>query len=433
MRAGPFEVSVLAADSMGVRSLATLVDACGTLIGLDLGASIAPRRYGLPPHRRELEALSRARSAVAEAARKAEVIVVTHYHYDHYMRDEPEVYRGKRLFLKNPSSDVNRSQRWRARVFLEGMRVMRIAEVHYADGGSFDLGGPRIEFSRAVWHGEPGTPVGRVVMARISCGGESLIFASDVQGPADPGALGELESWRGARLLELSGPPTYFAGLKVPESAVDAGLAGLMHLIKSEVAETIIVDHHLLRDLNYRGYISGHEEEAARRGLRLVTAAEFMGRGVEQLEALRRRLWSEPGSGSVGFEADEEGERPAPTSRGQAALLDGSPEHGLRHRAYQPVHLPAVLEEYQGGYAHDLVPVGYVGVFVDVHAREDHPAREPLGQPDHYWLYQLAGIAPLGPEVHYHAVVAGDEAVEVVQAQLHRLAVDLLPRRRLGR
>lgn len=292
MRVGPFGVSILAADSMGVRSLATMVDACGTLIGLDLGASIAPRRYGLPPHRSELSALSRAMDAVIGAAREAGAIVISHYHYDHYMRDHPELYRGKRLFVKNPSSDVNGSQRWRARAFLEGAGVSRAAEVHHADGGAFDLGGIRMEFSRAVWHGEPGTPVGRVIMSRISCGGESVVFASDVQGPADPDALVALEMWSGARLLELSGPPTYFAGLKVPEDAVDAGLAGLMELIRSRVAETVVVDHHLLRDLEYRNAISTHAAEAAARGVRLLTAAEFMGAGVEQLEAMRRYLWS---------------------------------------------------------------------------------------------------------------------------------------------
>ena len=292
---GSFHVSILAADSMGVRSLATLVDACGVLVGLDLGASIAPRRYGLPPHREELSALSRATEEIVEAAREAEALVITHYHYDHYMKDRPEIYKGKVLFVKNPTSDINRSQRWRARAFLEDMGVARLTEVHYADGGAFDLGGPRIDFSRAVWHGEPGTPVGKLLMARISCGGESIVFASDVQGPADPDALGILEAWGGARLLELSGPPTYFAGLKVPEDAVEAGLAGLMAIVKSRAAETVVVDHHLLRDLNYRDAIAAHLEEAEANGVRLLTAAEFMGSEVEQLEARRRELWSRDG------------------------------------------------------------------------------------------------------------------------------------------
>ena len=286
-------MSVLASDSMGVRSLATLVDACGTMIGLDLGASIAPRRYGLPPHREEVEALSSAMRSIVGAIKEAEAIVITHYHYDHYVRDEPKLYRGKRLFVKNPSSDVNRSQRWRARAFLEEGGVSRSAEVHYADGGSFDLGGVRLDFSRAVWHGEPGTPVGKVIMARISCSGESLVFASDVQGPVDPDALRTLEGWGVARILELSGPPTYFAGFKVPEEAVSAGLAGLMELVRSGAAEVIVADHHLLRDLDYREAIAAHLEEAEARRVRLLTAAELMGYEVRQLEALRRQLWSE--------------------------------------------------------------------------------------------------------------------------------------------
>jgi len=66
VRLGPFDVSILAADSMGVRSLATVVNACGVRLGLDLGASLAPRRYGLPPHELELKALERALKRAAE-------------------------------------------------------------------------------------------------------------------------------------------------------------------------------------------------------------------------------------------------------------------------------------------------------------------------------------------------------------------------------
>ncbi|MGC9189653.1 MAG: hypothetical protein ACP5GG_02910, partial [Conexivisphaera sp.] len=87
-------------------------------------------------------------------------------------------------------------------------------------------------------------------------------------------------------------PPTYFAGLKVSEDAVDAGLAGLMDIVKSRSAEVVVVDHHLLRDLNYRDAIAAHADEAGVRGVRLVTAAELMGYEVEQLEAMRRELWS---------------------------------------------------------------------------------------------------------------------------------------------
>ena len=39
----------LAADSLGVRSMATYVEAGSTGLLLDPGATLAPARYGLPP------------------------------------------------------------------------------------------------------------------------------------------------------------------------------------------------------------------------------------------------------------------------------------------------------------------------------------------------------------------------------------------------
>jgi len=48
VRLGPFDVSILVTDSTRVRSIATVVNICGVRLGIDLSASLAPRRYGLP-------------------------------------------------------------------------------------------------------------------------------------------------------------------------------------------------------------------------------------------------------------------------------------------------------------------------------------------------------------------------------------------------
>ena len=308
VRVGPFDVSILAADSMGVRSIATVVDACGVRLGIDLGASLAPRRYGLPPHELELKALERALGRAAEEVQASDAVVITHYHYDHYMRDRPELYSGKRLLVKDPEHNINWSQRGRARRFLVEGGVARSASVSYADGQSFRVGDLTLDFSQAVWHGEPSTKVGRVLMVRARCNDESVIFASDVQGPADPQAVEQLKAWAGARLLVLSGPPTYFAGFKVPEEAVQRGLEGLMELIRAHVAETIVVDHHLLRDLAYRERLAPHTQAAEEEGVRLLTAAEFMGVGVNQLEARRKELWGKKGGGEGKGGGETEGD-----------------------------------------------------------------------------------------------------------------------------
>ncbi len=291
------KVSVLAADSMGVRSLATVVEACGLVVGIDLGASLAPRRYGLPPHELELRALEEALSEAGRWVRESHAVVITHYHYDHYMSREPELYEGKLLLVKHPQENINFSQKMRARRFLKLSGLEGRAEVKYADGRSFDLSGVKVEFSEAVWHGEPGTKVGRVLMVRVSCGEGSAVYCSDVQGPADPEALKKLIEWgrEGIDVLVLGGPPTYFAGFKVPVEAVEKGLKGLMRVIKEVRPEALIVDHHLLRDLNYREKIEEHIKVARETGVKLLTAAEYMGKPLNQLEARRKELWRSSG------------------------------------------------------------------------------------------------------------------------------------------
>ncbi len=285
-------VRILAADSMGVRSLATVVEAGGVVIGLDLGASIAPRRYGLPPHELELRRLEEALDNAREWIRQSHVIVVTHYHYDHYIRDEPDLYRGKILLVKHPKVDINRSQAIRSYKFLV-KGIGDSARVEYADGRAFEFEGVRVEFSKPVWHGAPGSRVGKVLMVRIIYEGESVIFTSDVQGPADPEALEVLRRWSTPRpsLVVLGGPPTYFAGYKVPVKDVEAGLKGMEQIVREIRPSVLVYDHHLLRDAKYKDKIAHILDAAASNGVKMVTAAEYMGRPVEQLEAMRRELW----------------------------------------------------------------------------------------------------------------------------------------------
>lgn len=286
-------VRIVAADSMGVRSLATFVDMCGVSVGIDLGAALAPRRFGLPPHRVEYERLEGALDTARRLVRESDVIVITHYHYDHYIRGEPEIYYGKRLLVKSIERDINWSQRFRGYMFLKRSGLVDRAYVVPGDSSTFTLDRLVIELSKPVWHGEPGSRVGKVLMVRILCEGDSLIFTSDVQGPADPDAISILRSWSKPRpnLIVLGGPPTYFSGILVAEDAVRKGLDGLEIVLRDVRPEVLVVDHHLLRDIGYLKHIERHARVASELGVKLMTAAEYEGRPVEQLEARRKELW----------------------------------------------------------------------------------------------------------------------------------------------
>ncbi len=286
-------VRILGADSFGSRSMATVVEANGVKIVVDPGVSYAPRRYGLPPHRLELARLSEIRDRIVRELEDAEYVVITHYHYDHYLREPEyaELFKDKIIFVKHPSRSINLSQRIRAYRFLRKNRVEDLAaRVEYADSRRFQLDdGVELIFSPPVPHGAPGTKLGYVVMAAIRCCGETFVHASDVQGPMSSDAANWILELRPG-LIFISGPPTYFAGYKVPREEVERGLQGLRMLAEKLVNATIIADHHFARDLAYPEYLA---ELNAIGGARLVSAAEYMGIRYEPLEALRKRLWEE--------------------------------------------------------------------------------------------------------------------------------------------
>ncbi len=87
-------VKPLAFDSFGVRSvrsMATFVETDDIAVLIDPGVSLAPRRYGLPPHPIEEQRMNEHWEDIKEHAARSDVLIVTHYHYDHYDPEEPEV------------------------------------------------------------------------------------------------------------------------------------------------------------------------------------------------------------------------------------------------------------------------------------------------------------------------------------------------------
>ncbi|BAN89856.1 predicted hydrolase [Aeropyrum camini SY1 = JCM 12091] len=287
-------VEIVAADSMGVRSLATFVEACGYSIGVDLGASIAPRRFSLPPHPRELRRLEQALDMARRRLEESSIAIITHYHYDHYLRDEPELYAGRLLLAKDINRSINRSQRIRGYRFIVKSGLLERGRVEYADSRVLTFeGGLTIEFSKPVWHGEEGTKLGKVLMARIICEGLSVVFASDVQGPGSREALEELLKWSRPRplVLIISGPPLYLGGYRVGRSSVELGIRNLEVIVEKLRPKNLVVDHHLVRDPGFREVLQSLRGKAAGTGVEVLTAAEYMGLPLEPLETMRRELW----------------------------------------------------------------------------------------------------------------------------------------------
>jgi len=95
------KIRPLAADSMGARSMATLVETPDVTVLIDPSVRLGPYRYDLPPHETEKARQKDLWQGIRDAAKTADVLTVSHYHYDHHNPQAPSVYRGKLTFLKD--------------------------------------------------------------------------------------------------------------------------------------------------------------------------------------------------------------------------------------------------------------------------------------------------------------------------------------------
>src|SRR2546430_9028080 len=103
------KVIPLAAESLGVRSMATYVEVGRTGILIDPGATLAPARFGLPPTQDEWEALRRANDRISAYATRSSFVFVSHYHEDHF-RSDPASYAGRIVLAKDPRRMISGKQ-----------------------------------------------------------------------------------------------------------------------------------------------------------------------------------------------------------------------------------------------------------------------------------------------------------------------------------
>jgi predicted metallo-beta-lactamase superfamily hydrolase len=297
------KVMPLAAESFGVRSMCTIIETPDLTLLLDAGVSLCPYRFRLPPHPIEFETINKLRKSIAEAADKAEVVTISHYHFDHHTpsyedwvvnwteanETARQIYQDKTVLMKNPRDKINASQRQRAWLFQKtGGKYAK--KLENADGKTFTFGETVLRFSEAVFHGSEDSLLGWVVMTLIEHADERFMFAPDIQGPMSTHTL-ELIKQGKPHVIMLGGPPFYLGGFKVSEAQLQLGVKNL-----TAVAETVpltILEHHALRDESWRQRTKQVYAKAAEVGHQVMTAAEFAGQENNFLESKRKRLYIE--------------------------------------------------------------------------------------------------------------------------------------------
>ncbi len=290
----------LAAESVGVRSLSVLVNTPDTGILIDPGVALGARG-GMHPHPIEYRTLAQRLAAIQSAAQEAEIIVISHYHFDHLVpffenyaffwssrKHASALYGRRRIWCKDIHSRINRSQRKRGIAFVQAARKVA-REVVFADNHAFKIGETEVQFSPAVPHGELGTFLGSVVMTAIQYQGVSVVHASDVQGPM----VSETTNWilqQKPQLLILAGPPTYLSPERVSAQLITKAANNLQRLVTQ--IPIVIIDHHLQRDPCWREWLTPIQEVSRAVGHRLITVADAMGLPEQLLETRRPDLYT---------------------------------------------------------------------------------------------------------------------------------------------
>lgn len=294
------KVAPLAEESFGVRSMCTYIETSDVKILLDAGASLAPNRFGYPPHPREYRAIAECRRRISKVAEKVDIVTVSHYHFDHHTSSytdwfcnwsspevAKEIYEGKIVLVKSYRSMVNFSQRRRGWMFKKtGGSYAEKLEI--ADGRTFEFGDTKLNFSDPVFHGPENSELGWLLMTTIEFNGEKVLFASDVQGPIFTPTLDMILAEK-PQLVVMGGPPTYLSGFRVDDDHIKQGMQNVESLAK-KVPKTIL-GHHNLRDEKWRLLSQPIIDAASEMGHKVLTAAEFAGKENNLLEFRRRQLF----------------------------------------------------------------------------------------------------------------------------------------------
>lgn len=105
-------------DSLGAKSSCTLVRTPDVCLLIDPGVAVMHPSFPAS-WTKKLYWYGRAELAIKRAAREVDVVIISHYHYDHFTDFDPQLYEGKLLLAKNPNEFINDSQRGRAKHFFD--------------------------------------------------------------------------------------------------------------------------------------------------------------------------------------------------------------------------------------------------------------------------------------------------------------------------
>jgi predicted metallo-beta-lactamase superfamily hydrolase len=282
------KITPLAAESMGSRSMATFVESKKFRLLIDPGACITDKRFNLPPHPLETWRLEKLHDRIQSFFKSAQAIVITCFHDDHLTESFTALFKGKLLFIQNPNNHITADCRKKAFRFLKQVKGLPL-DIIYMDNRAFQLGDLCVHFSKPCAC-EPEGKNGTCIPLAVTRENDSFVYSSHIAGGLDKKSL----TWiinKKPTFFYLDGPSTT---VKNRDQSVLSHFFPLMErLLKEAPPKILLLDHHILRDLNWRKKMEPLLKMAARYKVKLQTAAEYRGEAIDLLEARREQLYED--------------------------------------------------------------------------------------------------------------------------------------------
>jgi predicted metallo-beta-lactamase superfamily hydrolase len=274
-------IRIIGTESLGVRGLCCCVETESRRILIDPGAALGYKRYSLLPHPLQIALDEEIQRQIVASWSKATDIVISHFHGDHIPLADANPYQLNMERVRGVNPDVmvwantsvlSQTEERRAHAFSSVLNK----KLNPAEGRE----GP-FTFSDPVPHGRATDNCEKVVMTKVE---EDFVFvhASDIQ-LLNNEAIAVILSWR-PDVVFLSGPPIYLS--RVSNEQLE--MARRNALLLSRKIDTLIIDHHLLRDRKGALWL---EELSSESMNPIVCGADFMKRPRLLLEADRQILY----------------------------------------------------------------------------------------------------------------------------------------------
>jgi len=278
------KIEIVGTESLGVRGLCCFVKTENQKILIDPGIALGYMRYKLLPHPFQVAVDEKIQKKIIEAWAEATDIVISHFHGDHIplVNANPYQLNIEKIAGLNPKAKI-----WAKLSHLSPTEKKR------AESLSFILNKNLIpaeekkqevfHFSKAVPHGRTENNLETVMMTKIE---EDCVFvhASDIQ-LLNNESVSQIVSWKPDIVL-ASGPPLYLSQLS--KDQIRKAWHNALRI--SESVDTLIIDHHLLRDDTGIQWL---RELSSKSNKIILCGADFMNKPRMLLEARRKDLYKQ--------------------------------------------------------------------------------------------------------------------------------------------